>query len=108
VLSFKDGVSVRGVRNEITLAIVTAVTIFSEHGYDCVVTSVVDGEHSWGSLHYRGDAVDFRIKHVVTNNGSWDDDKIRKIFEAIKAALPDDYDVVLEDDHIHVEFQPKK
>ena len=107
VLRFKEGVSIRGLRDETVLAVVCAYSIFSDYGLDCVVTSGVDGQHSWGSLHYRGDAFDLRIKHITDLEGKRDGSKIDEIVEVLSDALTDDFDVVLEEDHIHVEFQPK-
>jgi hypothetical protein len=53
------------------------------------------------SLHYKGDALDFRIRNVLGGISvveSW--------AERMQFALGHDYDVVLEDTHIHIEFDP--
>ena len=52
---------------------------------------------SVGSLHYAGCAVDLRFPP----------DNAAGLKAALAEALGGDYDVVLEADHIHVEFQPK-
>ena len=70
------------------------------------ITSANDGQHMQGSLHYKNRAYDIRTKNIVgiiefpLAARSW--------AERIQVALGDDYDVVLEKDHIHVEFQPKE
>ena len=68
--------------------------IASLEGKDCIITSGRDGEHSPNSLHYIGDAVDIRIKHLRNP---------RLIADALRASLPGKFDVVLEADHIHIE-----
>ena len=66
----------------------------------CVITEGTGGEHSKGSLHYVGLALDFRTRDMT--------DKMAEVLVMkIKESLGDQYDVVLEKDHIHVEFQPK-
>ncbi len=100
IVSLKPGVSVAGVRPEIAIAITVAASVFSSHGLGCIVTSVVDGEHSSGSLHYSGGACDLRIRHAPQR-------LVSTIAREIRIALGSDYDVVIEADHIHIEFQPK-
>lgn len=106
MLEFKKGVRITGVRPEIVLAIqvVEGCFHFFEGTY-CVVTSVCEGKHSRTSLHHSGAAVDFRIKHI---GGDEPELTIECIVEDIRAALTDEFDVVLEKTHIHVEFQPKE
>jgi hypothetical protein len=71
-----------------------------DYGYECVVTSVVDGKHSHGSLHYAGYAMDLRTRHLTPTDQSL-------IVSALKKALTDEFDIVLEENHIHIEYQPK-
>jgi hypothetical protein len=66
----------------------------------CTVTSALDGVHGKGSLHPKGAAFDFR-----TND--WPKGKENQITTEIKKALGPQYDVVLECDHLHCEFDPK-
>ena len=68
---------------------------------EAIVTSLRDGSHSVNSLHYKGLAVDFRTKHL-------DEANIGALVTGLKVYLdPHGYDVILEGDHIHVEFDPK-
>ena len=67
---------------------------------DTIITSGVEGTHSQNSLHYKGRALDFRIRHISRSAAE-------TVFRMMRSALGDDYDVVLEDTHIHVEFDPK-
>ena len=70
-------------------------------GKDCVVTSGRDGKHGKNSKHYTDEALDFRI----WNLGG--EENIMLVVDALKDLLGDDYDVVLEPDHIHAEYDPK-
>lgn len=74
--------------------------IWSEYGQDLVITSARDGIHSVGSLHYYGRAVDLRDRYFA--------DHIRpQVVQDLRVALGKDYQVILEGNHIHVEYDPK-
>lgn len=62
-----------------------------------VITSIRDGLHSPGSLHYEGNAFDLRLPSKS---------RITKIVAALRRELGSPYDVVLERTHIHIEFDP--
>jgi len=100
-LSFKPGVKIAGVRSEIAIAINVAASVYFAYGYDCIVTSVVDGKHSRGSLHYSGGAMDLRTRHLPNLA------TVKSISHDIREGLTDEFDIILEKDHIHIEFQPK-
>ena len=102
-MKIKPGVRVLGLRPEILLALVVAESIYRKHGAELVLTSVVEGSHSAGSLHYRGDAIALRTKGVGAAH---------VIFAELRATLTGDYDVLFENaggvnEHIHLEYQPK-
>ena len=67
-----------------------------EYNTELVITSGKDGIHGKGSLHYEGKAVDLRTWNVIAS-----------LVSRLQAALGPNFDVVLEKDHIHVEYQPK-
>jgi len=100
-LSFKPGVTLFGIQAELLPAIICCHSIYTHHGHDCTITSLTDGKHSHTSLHYVGAAFDLRTRHLP---------EVQKtvIFDEICLALTDEFDVILEDSHIHVEFQPKR
>ena len=101
MLLLKPGVRVAGLRPEILLAVVAAERVCAEMGVDCVVTACVDGVHQAGSLLYCGLAVDLRSRDFRPGD-------VEKAIARIKQCLGADYDVVLENDHIHVEFDQKQ
>ncbi len=68
------------------------------------VTSANDSTHSTGSLHYKNRAYDIRIKNIAGDETP----EAQAWVERIKLALGRDYDVILERDHLHVEFDPKE
>ncbi|HEX9768458.1 MAG TPA: hypothetical protein VGA50_04705 [Kiloniellales bacterium] len=96
----KPDVDVGGIRPELVLAVAFAIPVFAAHGAACVVTSARDGRHSRGSLHYAGLAIDLRSLDLPP--ADWE-----IVRDQLAQALGPQYDVVLERDHFHVEFQPK-
>lgn len=97
----KSGVRLHGIRPELAIAYIIAVQIFTRHGVDAVITSCIDGKHSIGSLHYAGCALDLRSRDIPEAK--------RPVVKAeLAAALGDDFDVVLEKNHFHIELQPKQ
>jgi len=101
MLLLKPGVRVAGLRSEILLAVVAAERVCAEMGVDCVVTACVDGVHQAGSLHYCGLAVDLRSRDFRPGD-------LDKAIARIRQCLGADYDVVLENEHVHVEFDQKQ
>lgn len=97
VLLYKNGVQVQPVIIE---AISTVAHIYSTFNQKLVVTSVVDGVHSKNSLHYKGLAFDTRIWY-------FSEEVVKEVKTCLEIALGKDFDVVLEDSHFHIEFDPK-
>lgn len=100
MIKLEPNVQTFGMRTELLLAIVIAERIWSGYGVDLVLTSMCDGKHSETSLHNAGAAVDMRSRDLAS------DAKVEAV-KQLKAALGRDYDVILEVDHVHVEFQPR-
>lgn len=99
-MRIKAGVRVHGLRPEILLALMVAESVYRRREAELVLTCGIDGQHSRGSKHYIGNAIDLRLHNLPP--GTW-----QEVREEIAGALGIDYDVVLEDDHIHIEFDPK-
>lgn len=77
-----------------------AEQVYIDFGQDAWVTSIMDGVHRPMSKHYSGEAIDLRIWFFR------DEEKDLVAYE-LQQRLGEDYDVVLESDHIHVEYDPK-
>lgn len=72
------------------------------HDQTVWVTSGNDSTHMKGSKHYDNEAFDIRTHNVLDGREActlW--------INRMKESLGANYDVVLEKDHIHVEFDPK-
>jgi hypothetical protein len=100
-VSVKVGTDFLGLHPALVVAIFVAEDAFHTIARaNCVVTSASDGEHSRKSLHYVGHAVDLRTRHVPKHLHE-------QIRDRIAQDVGDQFDVVLEPTHIHVEWQPK-
>jgi RHS repeat-associated protein len=67
---------------------------------DAVVTYAANGRHTPRSLHPSGNAIDLRTRDLTQ-------EQIQQAAKDLQTVLGDDYDVVIESDHIHVEYDPK-
>lgn len=85
----------------LAIAFIVAADVYREYEIECVITSIMDGVHSETSLHYSGNAFDLRIKNIPAAIGA------STIANEIRTRLNHHYDVILEKDHIHIEYQPR-
>lgn len=100
-MTLKDGVKFENTRREIWYAIGVAEVLYKTHGLSLVVTSLEDGQHLETSLHYSGRAVDLRTRNIPV-------ELLRTVHGGLVNILnPLGYDVILEKDHIHIEYDPK-
>lgn len=99
-LSIKSGVRTHGLTTPIVLAVVVAEGVYRELGHDLVLTAGIDGKHSTSSKHYSGNAVDLRSRILPEGVAA-------KAVALLKDRLGNDYDVIHETDHIHIEHDPK-
>ena len=100
---FKSGVNPAGVRPELTLGLLVADAVWRKHGQRLVITSLNDGKHSLTSLHWAGQAGDLRTRYFTP-------EEVPEVAAELREDMGhnSDYDVVVEDDHIHLEWQPKR
>ena len=99
-MKIKSTARISGLRPEMVLGLFIMDGVFKSHGSELIITSALDSKHGYGSLHFRGDGVDLRTRHLQEH-------AVGPIIDEMKDKLGPDFDVVLEGNHIHVEFQPK-
>ena len=97
-MRLKDGVNLEGVQWQMFRAAIIAEEIFAKYGSELVITSANDGKHKDNSLHYKGLALDLRTWHIAGREGA--------VVRELQRALGNDFDIVLEKDHIHLELDP--
>lgn len=96
-MKIKLGANIQGLKLEMRRVLVDADSIWKYLGQELVITSGLDGTHSAGSLHYYGYAVDLRTNYFN------EEEKLEAV-RMLKESLPHKYDVILEQTHIHVEY----
>ena len=103
IFRLKEGVTLNGVQPEIVLAIMLVNSVYQEMGLEHTVTSITDGQHKVGSLHYAGLAFDNRTWADKIGTQLPEHTK-REIADRIRTALGAEFDVVVEATHIHCEM----
>jgi len=93
----KSGVQLSGTQFEMRDACLCYGAEMRSLGGQPEITSGSEGAHGDGSYHFYGYALDFSIKGLTLGEQ-------RSIVASMRIFLSSFYDVVLEDDHIHVEF----
>lgn len=94
----KAGVDISRLRPEIRKKLPgIEVIVWQYGGNELTITSTYEGLHSAGSLHYANLAIDIR-RYPKEEIG----------YKEIKEWLGEDYDVILEASHIHIEYDPKR
>ena len=96
----KPGVSLAGLRPEALVGLIITNDVFNSLGKRLTVTSCTDGIHGRNSLHFVGLAFDIRTRDLHN--------LVDSIAASLVAALGEEFDVVVEQTHIHIEFQPPK
>ena len=102
----KRGVSIDGCRPEILIAAIQIEPIFSGYDVDLIITSGSEAyKHSAKrSAHYRGDAIDLRVKHLSQAARF-------AVLRKIKRKLGKDFIVLHEGigkpwEHFHIHWSP--
>jgi hypothetical protein len=101
-MKLKPGVNAEGVQPPTWYMLGVAEMVYSEFNEEMVVTSLTDGIHpDVKNIHGRGYAADLRIAGLAP-------DRPKDIRDELQRRLfPLGYDIVLEADHIHAEWDPK-
>lgn len=97
-LCFKKGVSLSGLQPEALWGIDQCLDVFHENNLPMTLTSCRDGKHGKHSHHHKGLAWDIRIWDIVAVTDEY--------CTALREKLGSDYQVIIEKDHIHVEYDP--
>lgn len=105
-MKLKPGVRLKGLSPQMVLAAMVVDDLYKKRGLECVITSGNDSKHMLGSLHYSGNALDFRTHYQELNHLEID------LRDEIRECLGPDFDVVLEGvgtpgEHIHLEYDVK-
>lgn len=88
----------RGVSWRMWHAAMIAEAMLKRENAELVITSLTDGKHKENSLHHCGDAMDIR---------TWQMKDKAAFASALREKLGAEYDVVIESDHLHIEYDPK-
>jgi len=96
-----NGVSNAGLKPETLLGLTVVAFYFKENNWHCQQTSGLEGKHSTNSLHYVGLAFDIGSRHVPEMYHG-------KVTDDLRERLGDEFDVVYEKNHWHIEYQPEK
>lgn len=100
VFKVKPHVILRGLDRKMRPVLAKAPAIWRKQGDNLVVTSGLDGRHRNNSLHYAGLALDLRSRNLAG--------KARiQVLNELREALGDEFQVLMESDHIHVEYHPQ-
>ena len=99
MIYFKSGVTVHSasLKRYQVINILSVADQVAPKGYDLTVTSGCDGRHTTNSAHYTGKAFDLRTRDLEPNIA-------KKWCDRIRDALGSQYFVLLESDHIHIQF----
>lgn len=93
--------SIAGIKPEAVLGIIVCMTVFQELHHSFQLSSGIEGPHRDRRLHFVGLSFDI-------SSGSILPQAQRTITCLLIERLGDEFDVVREKDHWHIEFQPKR
>jgi len=103
-VKIKAGVSLEHLTPQMALAADVVAAAYALLGYNAVITSGSDGDHKGQPVagdtvdpHYAGKALDFRTSNVAPAD-------LSHLVVLVKDALGEGFVVLLENDHIHVQW----
>ncbi|MHA1970761.1 MAG: hypothetical protein ACTSXE_02820 [Candidatus Thorarchaeota archaeon] len=97
----KKGVILTGLQLEMRDVLISYGSACRDISVVGEVTSGLEGQHSYGSYHYYGYALDLSIKGMTDGEVGYIEKSLRRDLRAF-------YDVMVERTHIHVEFDVNK
>ena len=77
-------------------------------GYEAIITSGCDGNHSQFSNHYKGCAVDLRTWTTAKSGRQIILPKKKELGVILSNILGNHFRVIVESTHIHVDFHPQE
>jgi len=99
-MKLKQGVKIASLKPQLIIAIIVANDVYAAHGQELVITSVDDSKHGATTLHGQGMAFDCRTSYFKPGEGAI-------VATEIRERIDQDFDVVYEGDHIHIEYDVK-
>ncbi|MCP3977223.1 MAG: hypothetical protein GY720_22265 [bacterium] len=106
-MKIKRGVKINGAKPELLFGLLICQRVYEEHGVELRVTSICEGRHKRASAHYTGRGADLGTKSEA-NGQQYGQSLKAEITAGLKEDLGSEFDVILERDHIHVEYDPKE
>lgn len=101
MLKLKEGVRLASLQPQMLVVVLVMNELYAKNHVDCTITSAADGKHKDHSSHYSGNAMDFRIWGLS-------EPQCKVIVSDAQSALGEDFYVLLESDHIHVQYKPRR
>lgn len=89
MLKFKDGISLKGLKSVILKCLDTCNAVFYKHGMDCTILSMT-------AIKPKGQSINLQ---------SWQCYNVELIADKLKTALGGGYEIVIEENHIKVEYR---
>lgn len=100
-MTLKNNVRLGDLKPQLLIAIMIANDVYKAHSQELVITSVDDSTHGKNSLHPSGNAFDLRTSYFTKQ-------ECLQVTQELKEKMPTgDFDIVFENDHIHIEYDPK-
>ena len=93
----KSGVDIFRLKRQIRRALNHVDIVYAKYDQEVVVTSAYEKDHSPSSLHYGNDAFDIRKPKSYE----------KEILAELRRRLGNNYDIVAEKTHWHIEWDPK-
>lgn len=97
----KPGVKIAGLSKNMQLALDWAEEVYEKFGHTLIITeALATTGHIKNSKHYTGEAIDIRIWNLGA-------DTYRVYGQLLRGLRDYGFDIILEKDHIHIEYDPK-
>lgn len=96
-MKLKAGVNISSLKPPMVVALMVANDLYKLFNIELVVTSGMDGSHTHGSKHFQGLACDLRVR-------DFNPQTLPGIIQTLKGNLGSSYFVLLEKDHIHIQY----